>query len=167
MKNDDGECSWVEPPCYSKAAWGTSLCKAHVMTVERIAWEHHGDTQRFRAQQAARQVALDEQAQVYYVRLSADVIKIGTTTVMTQRLSGLRVKADRVLATEPGGYDLEKIRHQQFAHLRHGRIEDFTPAEDLLSHIAMLVEHYGPPKITGYPKIATQPIERPYAGPPS
>ena len=75
-------------------------------------------------------------------------IKIGTTTNMMIRMSKLMI--DEILATEPGSADLEKARHKQFAHL-HVRGERFAMGEDLLSHIAMIREHFGPPKITKPP----------------
>jgi hypothetical protein len=87
-----------------------------------------------------------EQAVVYYVRIR-DLIKIGTTTNMRARMS--RLLADEVLATEPGGEELENMRHKQFAHLKV-RGERFAPAPDLLSHIAMIRDHFGEPQMTGY-----------------
>lgn len=91
---------------------------------------------RYQADQAAKAV-------VYYVRLPGDRIKIGTTADLTGRMSGLRVDLEDVLATEPGGQPLEYLRHKQFAADRiHPRREDFRPSDALMSHIAMLVEHY-------------------------
>ena len=91
--------------------------------------------------------AKDEHSQVYYAEVNG-AIKIGFTTNMKSRMGDMRITLDRVLATEPGGRDLEGMRHRQFAHLRRGRLEEFERAEDLLSHIAMIREHFGAPKIT-------------------
>lgn len=82
---------------------------------------------------------------VYYIRFG-NRVKIGTTSDFRRRLHGLPV--DEVLAVEPGGRDLEKLRHKQFdpakvARLRGGKGEWFHLTEDLASHCAMLREHYG------------------------
>lgn len=105
-----------------------------------------------RAREERRQQALRAQSLVYYVRLPGDRIKIGTTTNLTARLVGLRVKASEVLATEPGNEVRERLRHKQFRHLRIGgpRTEDFRPAPELLSHIDAVRATWGEPTITGY-----------------
>lgn len=55
-----------------------------------------------------------------------------------------------LLASEPGDVQLERVRHAQFAHLRvTARGERFAPEPDLLSHIAMLRQHFGAPVVTG------------------
>jgi hypothetical protein len=102
-----------------------------------------------RERQAAAQRA---QSVVYYVRERDGAIKIGFTANLHKRLSDLRLPPEAVLATEPGDRGLERLRHQQFAHLRLGRLERFTPADDLDSHIAMLLDHFGPPTVTTYVK---------------
>lgn len=73
---------------------------------------------------------------VYYIRRDTR-IKIGTTCNLTQRM--LDLQPDEILAVEPGSYELEHRRHEQFAHLRV-RGEWFTPALDLLDHIAAVKE---------------------------
>ena len=75
---------------------------------------------------------------IYYLRFG-DRIKIGTTADLTGRL--LAIPHDELLATEPGGEQLERMRHAQFADARV-RGEWFTASEDLLSHIEMLRKHY-------------------------
>ena len=89
-----------------------------------------------------------EQSVVYYVRIG-ETIKIGTTVNMKARMGGLMI--DEVLATEPGDRQLEAMRHKQFRHLRI-RGERFRPEPDLMSHIAMIREHCGEPKMTSYLK---------------
>jgi len=111
-----------------------------------------------------RQALLDQakadQSVVYYIRLSADRIKIGTTVNLKLRLTNLHIRRDAVLATEPGSYDLERARHQQFADLRYTdgkatrQLEDFEPGQVLLDHIAMLRKHFGDPQITTYPNVS-------------
>jgi hypothetical protein len=75
---------------------------------------------------------------VYYVRIG-DVIKIGTTGAFKQRMNTLM--PDEILAVEPGGLQLERLRHREFAHLRV-RGERFSPGDDLMAHIASVrAEH--------------------------
>lgn len=76
---------------------------------------------------------------VYYIRVADDEIKIGTSANMLERANrhGLPGKK-AILAIEFGGRDLERQRHQQFAHLRIGRTERFRPGVDLLAHIDAL-----------------------------
>jgi hypothetical protein len=55
----------------------------------------------------------------------AQRVKIGTTTSLKSRLAALRYQTvarqdPLVLALEPGGYTVEKQRHQQFDDLRLG-----------------------------------------------
>jgi hypothetical protein len=71
---------------------------------------------------------------VYYVRFG-DRVKIGTTGDFAQRITQL--PCDAVLALEPGGYELERVRHRQFTDL-HVTCEWFRYEEPLLSHIAGL-----------------------------
>jgi excisionase family DNA binding protein len=68
---------------------------------------------------------------VYYIRFG-DRIKIGTTVNLVSRLGNL--PHDQLLATEPGGVNLEGLRHAQFAEHRI-RGEWFRPAPELLAHI--------------------------------
>lgn len=71
---------------------------------------------------------------VYYMRVG-NRIKIGYTTNLTHRLQSLL--PEELLATEPGGRMLEKVRHQQFADLRCGG-EWFRMEEPLTEHVDKL-----------------------------
>lgn len=75
---------------------------------------------------------------VYYVRIGFH-IKIGVTSDMPSRMNSLQ--PDEILATERGGLDVERSRHDQFDHCRarKGR-EYFDPAPELMAHIADLRE---------------------------
>lgn len=77
-------------------------------------------------------------AVVYYIRLTDNRVKIGTTRDLEARMKAFRAKAPDLLAIEPGGYDLEAYRHHQFAHLRIGRLEEFRMEQDLIDHINSL-----------------------------
>lgn len=71
---------------------------------------------------------------VYYLRFCC-LVKIGTTTSIADRLKV--IPHHELLATEPGSYDLERERHQQFAHLRDVG-EWFQAGPDLHAHIRTL-----------------------------
>jgi hypothetical protein len=116
----------------------TLLAEGRLDAEERqVAWERESREQR---------KAYEAQSVVYYVRMR-DLIKIGYTTNMTARMGNLIV--DEVLATEPGGEPLERMRHKQFAALKV-RGERFREGPEFVSHIAMIREHYGEPVMTGY-----------------
>lgn len=84
-----------------------------------------------------------DESVVYYVRF-ADRIKIGTTFNLARRMTG--VPHDTVLATEPGGRELEQARHAEFAqHRISRRMEWFNSGADLLAHIQVLQTQYGIP----------------------
>lgn len=85
---------------------------------------------------------------VYYVRLGANHIKIGTTGDLHRRMTELRVvNTTNLLAAEPGDATVEKQRHEQFRKWRyHGRHrEDFAEAPDLLEHIRRVRAEHGDP----------------------
>lgn len=84
---------------------------------------------------------------VYYVRLGFDHIKIGTSIYLPQRMRDLRViDTSHVLAAEPGGREVERRRHLQFAHLKYEiLLEDFRQAPDLMEHIAAVRAEHGDP----------------------
>lgn len=71
---------------------------------------------------------------VYYVRFCCR-IKIGTTTNLTNRM--LHIPHDSILATEPGGESVERMRHYQFEQYAIGG-EWFKMAPPLLAHIRSL-----------------------------
>jgi len=95
-----------------------------------------------------RKVLEREQSIVYYIQLTGNRVKIGYTTNMVRRMTALRVRIADVLATEPGGYQLETARHRQFGYLREGRLENFDAQPALMAHIAATLEINGPPHIT-------------------
>lgn len=79
-------------------------------------------------------------AVVYYVRLG-DHVKIGTTKNLQRRLESLYVShdPDALLGWEPGGEEVETMRHAQFGSERvWANRELFNPSPRLLAHIATL-----------------------------
>jgi hypothetical protein len=80
---------------------------------------------------------------VYYVRFG-DRVKIGFSSNLPTRIAQL--PCDEVLAVEPGGIQLERMRHAEFGAARvYANREWFTLTDELQSHCDMLVKHYGPP----------------------
>jgi hypothetical protein len=75
---------------------------------------------------------------VYYVRVG-DLIKIGMTTNLKQRLSAYP-PGSQLLAAELGGQAREAQRHREFSHLLASRKEWFHPGPDLMAHIDALSE---------------------------
>lgn len=127
----------------------------------KIAVYHAGDAdlalgvQRERQSQreqakARRDAAYAGQSQVYYIRIG-DHIKIGYSTNLKQRISQLRLQQSALLATEPGGRELEKERHRQFSADRIiSNREDFDPSPRLMAHIDAVLTEHGRPRITGF-----------------
>lgn len=68
---------------------------------------------------------------VYYIQFG-NLIKIGMSTNLSSRLD--TIPWDKVLLTEPGGYELEGQRHKQFSHLNHS-LEWFTEDAELTDFI--------------------------------
>jgi hypothetical protein len=67
--------------------------------------------------------------------IGPSTVKIGTTTDLKSRLNQLRSDPQYVVAIEPGGRDVERQRHLQFATERIGRRENFRLSERLKRHI--------------------------------
>lgn len=161
--NSRMSCCW--PDCgraLSDHPDSPPLCEAHVLKVASFARQRlefvlmptrsRTDQQREDARVAElRRHALAEQEQVYYVR-SGDHVKIGFTAMLKVRLQQLRLDEDALLAAEPGGREVERQRHIEFANERVGRREDFNPSRRLLAHIDKLREIHGEPVMTSYPK---------------
>jgi hypothetical protein len=71
---------------------------------------------------------------VYYMRIG-NRVKIGYTTDLATRLAD--IGPEELLVTEPGGREVERERHNQFAALRSHR-EWFRWEEPLVSHVCGL-----------------------------
>lgn len=146
-------------PPHPEVSGTLPLCLDHAKTVAREVTERRRRTPTLRAtadgsrtmqeRREALSTAQAAQAQVYYVR-TGDHVKIGFTGNMVQRLSQLRLNRDAVLATEPGGRELERQRHHEFSAERIGRREDFNPSRRLLAHIERVRLEHGEPQLTGY-----------------
>lgn len=73
---------------------------------------------------------------VYYIQVGK-YIKIGTTKDVDKRLQQYPPDSE-LLATEPGSYTIEDMRHQQFAKYLAARNEWFSPGPKLMQHITGL-----------------------------
>lgn len=136
---DGGACS---APTHPRMPF--PVCSAHAVQLWRHVNKHMdhlvggsedaGPTPRV-AKTAVRKIAPNGRstAVVYYLRIG-ELIKIGTTNNLNQRLKAYPPDRE-VLALERGGTGLEALRLRQFRHLLAGRREWFTPADDLLAHI--------------------------------
>lgn len=71
------------------------------------------DTNALLDEMAAEEVR--PESVVYYMRLG-NRVKIGYSTNIVRRLA--TINPEELLATEPGGHELEKKRHSQFSDLR-------------------------------------------------
>lgn len=80
---------------------------------------------------------------VYYVR-RGNLVKIGTTVSLQDRMNVLM--PDEILAVEPGGAEVERQRHREFAALRvKPRSEYFYPGRALQQHISRVLREHGAP----------------------
>lgn len=101
----------------------TEIARACIQTYV----DYHSRLIREEQEKAARSV-------VYYMRLGP-LVKIGWTTNLEGRREA--INPQEVMATEPGGRDVERKRHQEFAALRvHG--EWFTLESPLMEWVASL-----------------------------
>lgn len=155
------ECRW--PKCKAEQVEpDIPLCERHftLVGISFLARRNPlSDPDRAARREAARadqETHLEQRAErmkaqsvVYYVRIG-DHVKIGYTINLRQRLGALRVDDDALLATEPGGRQLERERHLEFAPERVGKRENFNPSRRLLAHIEAVRERHGEPLITDY-----------------
>jgi hypothetical protein len=84
---------------------------------------------------------------VYYIELERDIIKIGTSTNLAQRIRkhgfSLLRNEGRLLAVEFGSRELEHQRHEQFSDVRIGKTELFHVSPALRDHVMALRTELG------------------------
>lgn len=153
VDRQDAICGWAT--CQANASNDTPLCTKHLLEAWRTVEEaratvRHLDAELPPAEPAQiRPDTLDmsagrvKESAVYYFRAQDGLIKIGRSVDVRRRLKALLVDSAALLAIEPGDHRKEKLRHRQFAHLRIGMSEFFTPAGDLLEHIDGIVRTFG------------------------
>lgn len=123
----------------SEAAWEAARAELTGMTDEELAANEAAEVVAKAARMERRKSELLARTYpaghvVYYMRFCCR-IKIGMTTNLAKRAAS--VPCDEVLATEPGGGELEFIRHWEFASARLLG-EWFEPSEALVSHVLRL-----------------------------
>lgn len=109
-RDNDGEpCGGAIPP-----GAPVDLCRGHLIRAYLFVQEELADATN---NSVARvfDTRDDRQNVVYYVRLG-NRIKIGTTRDLQTRM--VNVSHEEILAIEPGGYETERLRHEQFHRLR-------------------------------------------------
>lgn len=132
---DDEPC--CKPGCTNPALDWTDLplplCRKHAIAVWlRVTAELKGRLQS----RPPRELA-PPQPVVYFIR-SGDLIKIGTTTCLTARISALAThgpEQPQILLVVPGGYAEERQVHALFRDDRV-RGEWFRPSQQLMAFIA-------------------------------
>lgn len=155
---EDAFCCWGR--CLKPSIYNAPLCAGHLRAAWMLAELHMADLRTpVVAPNPFGPLVYDpsltppivprprshQDSLVYYVRLGSGHVKIGYTMDLRRRCGDLRLDFDAVLAAEPGGRELEAMRHAQFAHLRQGRREDFELSPDLASHIEMIRKRFGDP----------------------
>lgn len=130
----------ILPICYEH---GYEISQSYRLRLQHdIKMQHMKDQEATvqRVERIEKQVGNRTGGVVYYAQIG-DYIKIGFSTRLRNRLRTLRV--DRLLACEPGGPEIERQRHKEFASDRIDlRRENFRPSDRLTAHIkATLEEH--------------------------
>jgi len=127
-----------------------SVCGRHLIKAYKFCEDAldiaAGDTSRpsrsdryLRFEAWDRRVTREPEPMVVYYALIWDVVKIGVTARLKDRMTQLKV--DALLAVERGGWELEYARHEQFEHLRAPiprHRELFMLGDDLVEHIEAL-----------------------------
>lgn len=124
---------------------GVDLNESAVRLAVQIGRHRHGG-----AVESGRRVSDGAESIVYYARRSG-LIKIGTTTQPIKRFAALL--PDEIPAWEPGGEEVERARHVQFAS-RHAGGEFFVLHEALHDHMLGLRRLHGEPD-PAWPTLAT------------
>lgn len=104
------------------------------------AWRERDWSENYPAIDAARRKEIEDDLEarglVYFVRIN-DLIKIGKTLQLKQRITSYSYPGLKVLATERGYTVREAVLHNQFAAFRRSG-EWFEAAQPLLDYIATL-----------------------------
>lgn len=137
-------CCWPKCP---KPARVLKVCDAHAKIIHDEVARPRTSTPTAKRENPK---PADIKSVVYYLEQDG-VMKIGHTINITRRLSEYPPRA-KLLATEPGGRDVELARHRQFRnHLIDGR-EWFRDCDEIRSHIADVVTMYGNPVLHVTPR---------------
>ena len=126
---------------------GHPMCPHHIRRMEDWAHRRHVDlTEQAREQRIEVLVREREERDaarvVYFARRADGHIKIGFTGSVSDRMGALRREHGplELLATIPGGPDVERAHHETFHAERLGSSEWFLPSERLLAYIERLAD---------------------------
>lgn len=152
--------SWCdEPVVLALRDAAVKLCRVHAdAVVARYAHTIRAEEElrrlkikRAETEREARRQGNEGGDPVVYYALIGDYVKIGYTRKLRNRLATLR--ADRLLAVEPGGADLERQRHADFALERIDlRRENFRRSCRLDDHIEVCRQRHGLPPWSALPR---------------
>lgn len=135
------------PICYEH---GLEVARRYALRIVADERRAAAKTARSRVEKAETKAGNREGSLVYYVRIG-NYIKVGYSTRLRSRFTTLR--ADELLAVEPGGAELERQRHEEFDLERiDRRRENFADSDRLLQHIAALNEKHGLPRWATLPR---------------
>jgi len=107
----------------------TSLCLHHLIEAYLYIRDRIENTDLMNSGETL--INRDYRPSVVYYVIFGDRVKIGTTSELTNRLANLPY--DELLAVEPGGRELERQRHNEWA-TAHIRGEWFHATPELLAH---------------------------------
>lgn len=146
MPEDETDGSCCVPGCRSEIEdrWEIPVCRRCSMRIASRVFNAAARTS------APAPIHQPPPSVVYYLDLGQH-IKIGFTTNLQQRLNALRADKDQLLAIEPGGRDVERARHDQFAHERLDRRENFRISDRLTDHVQRIRADYGLPRWASLP----------------
>lgn len=137
----------IVPMCAYHALQIAMTFRADVLEVAKREQAKVTESRRENRERAAGN---REGALVYYVQIG-DYIKIGHSARLKRRFATLR--ADLLLAIEPGGLELERQRHREFSDERIDlKRENFRPSARLTDHIRELHDRYGLPHWATHPR---------------
>lgn len=130
----------ILPICYEH---GYEISKSYKMRLQHDLRMDAREREELRERTIERNAIREGNRQggvVYYAQIG-DYIKIGYSTRLRDRFRTLR--ADRLLAIEPGPPELERQRHREFTSERiDRRRENFRPSDRLREHIETIhTEH--------------------------
>lgn len=126
------------------------ICERHLAEITR----YRIGTQLRNPGKAEKPVPRTAPGVVYYLRLDEQLVKIGHTQNLAQRIKQLYRRPQDLLAIEPGSLSTEAQRHNEFDHLRVDLAERFRIAPDLTRHIASVREQHGKPSLR-YPLLTS------------
>lgn len=124
------------------------VCPKHCIEIFR--WQYHmvSDLTTVASDRVVtnRGVPDSNPSWVYYALTREGLIKIGYSANPAQRMTGLGLTLDDLLALEPGDRRTERGRHSLFRIIAYEQTEYFRPTEELQQHVKMIRARHGHPR---------------------